>query len=156
LAVARTPSTSRLSKSSSGSRARNSFQIKKLESAPTDLIKDILTPASVHGGTPAVLTNALYFKGAWLRKFDSFYLLTGDHIRVPFMSSTSKQDIASHTGCKVLRLPYASVREHWAFSMYVYLPDADDLSGLLQKLSSDPKEEEENEEKLPVLKGKRW
>lgn len=72
------------------------------------------------------------------------------------MSSTSKQDIASHTGCKVLRLPYASVREHWAFSMYVYLPDADDLSGLLQKLSSDPKEEEENEEKLPVLKGKRW
>ncbi|OEL32362.1 Serpin-Z1 [Dichanthelium oligosanthes] len=109
-------------------------------------IKDLLPRGSIHEGTPAVLANALYFKGAWDRKFDAsltrdgvFYLPTGGHARVPFMSSSRKQYIASRPGYKVLRLPYARGREHRAFSMYVYLPEAHDgLPSLLQKLSSDP------------------
>jgi serpin B len=117
-----------------------------IESATAGRIKDLLPPGSIHGGTPAVLANALYFKGAWERKFDAsltqdgaFYLPTSGHVRVPFMSSTGKQHIASRPGYKVLRLPYARGREHRAFSMYVYLPNAHDgLPGLLQKLSSDP------------------
>ncbi|RCV39680.1 hypothetical protein SETIT_8G243200v2 [Setaria italica] len=115
-------------------------------SATAGRIKDLLPPGSIDSGTPAVLANALYFKGAWERKFDTsltqdgaFYLLTGGHVRVPFMSSTSKQRIVSRPGYKVLRLPYARGRDHRAFSMYVYLPDAHDgLPGLLHKLSSDP------------------
>ena len=51
------------------------------------------------------------------------------------MSSTRDQYIARRPGYKVLRLPYARGREHRAFSMYVYLPDAQDgLPSLLQKL----------------------
>ncbi|PVH37997.1 hypothetical protein PAHAL_5G146800 [Panicum hallii] len=117
-----------------------------IESATAGRIKDLLPQDSIHGATPAVLANALYFKGGWESKFDAsltrdgaFYLPTGGHVSVPFMSSTGKQYIASRLGYKVLRLPYARGREHRAFSMYVYLPDAHDgLPTLLQKLSSDP------------------
>ncbi|CAL4973885.1 unnamed protein product [Urochloa decumbens] len=118
-----------------------------IESATTGRIKDLLPPGSIHSGTPAVLANALYFKGTWERKFDAsltqdgaFYLPAGGHVRVPFMSSTRKQRIASRAGYKVLRLPYSrGGADQPAFSMYVYLPDArDGLSALLQRLSSDP------------------
>ncbi|CAO2182793.1 unnamed protein product [Urochloa humidicola] len=118
-----------------------------IESATTGRIKDLLPHGSIHSGTPAVLANALYFKGAWERKFDAsltqdgaFYLPTGGHVRVPFMSSTGTQGIATRSGYKVLRLPYAlGGGAHRAFSMYVYLPDArDGLPGLLRRLSSGP------------------
>ncbi|CAO2166520.1 unnamed protein product [Urochloa humidicola] len=121
-----------------------------IASATAGRIKDLLPPGSIHGGTPAVLANALYFKGTWERKFDAsltqdgaFYLSTGGHVLVPFMSSTRRQRIASRRGYKVLRLPYArggGGGAHRAFSMYIYLPDARDaLPSLLQRLmSSDP------------------
>ncbi|CAL4954400.1 unnamed protein product [Urochloa decumbens] len=119
-----------------------------IERATTGRIKDLLPPGSIHSGTPAVLANAFYFKGTWERKFDAsltqdgaFYLPTGGHVRVPFMSSTRKQRIASRAGYKVLRLPYArgGGAHQPAFSMYVYLPDSrDGLPGLLQRLSADP------------------
>ncbi|XP_066309724.1 serpin-Z1-like [Miscanthus floridulus] len=62
-------------------------------------------------------------------------------VRVPFMSSTSKQRIACRPGYKVLRLRYAQHGggEHQLFSMYINLPDAHDgLLTLLHKLSADP------------------
>jgi serpin B len=95
-----------------------------------------------------VLANALYFKGAWERKFDAcltrdeaFFLHDGCVVRVPFMSSTSKQCIACRPDYKVVRLRYAQQGrgEHRVFSMYIYLPDAHDgLPTLLHKLSADP------------------
>src|SRR6185369_1783180 len=92
-----------------------------IESATNGRIKDLLPPGSTERDTPAVLANALYFKGAWERKFDasftrdgSFYPPTGDHVSVPFMSSTRDQYIARRPGYKVLRLPYARGREHRA------------------------------------------
>ncbi|KAL6845498.1 hypothetical protein ACP4OV_024993 [Aristida adscensionis] len=117
-----------------------------VESATAGRIKDLLPQGSVHPGTPAVLANALYFKGAWARKFDAaltrddaFYLPTGARVRAPFMSSTSKQCIVRRNGYKVLRLPYARGGEHRAFAMYIYLPDDHrGLPGLLHRLSSDP------------------
>ncbi|CAO2197491.1 unnamed protein product [Urochloa humidicola] len=119
-----------------------------ITNATAGRIKDLLPSGSIHSGTPAVLANALYFKGTWERKFDAsltqdgaFYLPTGGHVLVPFMSSTRRQRIASCGGYKVLRLPYArgGAGAHRAFSMYVYLPDArDGLLALLQRLGSDP------------------
>lgn len=95
-----------------------------------------------------MLANALYFKGAWERKFDAcltrdeaFFLHDGGVVRVPFMSSTSKQCIACRPGYKVLRLRYAQHGggEQRLLSMYIYLPDAHDgLPALLHKLSADP------------------
>jgi len=94
-----------------------------------------------------VFANALYFKGAWERKFDAcltrdeaFFLHDGCIIRVPFTSSTSKQRIACRPGYKVLRLRYAQQGGgvHRLFSMYIYHPDAHDGLPLLHKLSADP------------------
>lgn len=71
------------------------------ESATAGRIKDFLPQGSVHSGTPAVLGNALYFKGAWWSKFyarftqhDTFYLPNGGLVRAPFMSSSESQYIA--------------------------------------------------------------
>ena len=77
-----------------------------IESATAGRIKDLLPPGSIDDkATPALLANALYFKGAWERKFDAsltrdgaFYLATGGHVRVPFMSSTGKQYISTRPG----------------------------------------------------------
>ncbi|KAL6614448.1 hypothetical protein ACP70R_036718 [Stipagrostis hirtigluma subsp. patula] len=109
-------------------------------------IQELLRQGSIKPATVAVLANALYFKGAWSRKFDAgltrddaFYLPTGRCISVPFMSSTRNQYIVRRRGYKVLSLPYSRGGEARAFSMYIYLPDArDGLSSLLHKLSSDP------------------
>lgn len=86
-----------------------------IESATAGRIKDLIRAGSISRATQAVLTNALYFKGACSRKFDArftehaaFYLPNGSHVRVPFMSSTRDQHIARRAGYKVLKLPYAS------------------------------------------------
>ncbi|RCV27504.1 hypothetical protein SETIT_5G330000v2 [Setaria italica] len=119
-----------------------------IESATAGRIKDLIRAGSISRATQAVLTNALYFKGAWSRKFDArftehaaFYLPNGSHVRVPFMSSTRDQHIARRAGYKVLKLPYASAPggQQRIFSMYIYLPDDHyGLRGLLHSLSSNP------------------
>lgn len=117
------------------------------ESATAGRIKDLLPQGSINGATLAVLGNALYFKGAWCRKFDprltlddTFYLPAGGSVRAPFMSSSDRQQhVACRFGYKVLKLPYARGRERRHFSMYIYLPDErDGLQSLLHKLGSDP------------------
>lgn len=122
-------------------------QINKwFESVTAGRIKGLLPQGSINGATLAVLGNALYFKGAWCRKFDprltvhdTFYLHTGGHVRAPFMSSGDRQHIVCRSGYKVLKLPYARGREHRLFSMYIYLPDErNGLQSLLHKLGSDP------------------
>ncbi len=58
-----------------------------------DKIKDLLPPGSIDGLTRLVLTNAIYFYGAWAIPFDedlteigNFYLADGDVVSVPMMS----------------------------------------------------------------------
>ncbi|XP_020182445.2 serpin-Z1-like [Aegilops tauschii subsp. strangulata] len=114
------------------------------ESATAGRIKGLLPEGSINGATLAVLGNALYFKGAWCRKFDprltlddTFHLPAGGSVRAPFMSSRDRQQhVACRSGYKVLQLPYARGRY---FSMYIYLPDErDGLQSLLHRLGSDP------------------
>jgi serpin B len=117
-----------------------------IENATAGRLKDMITAGSIRRATQAVLTNALYFKGAWSRKFDArltehafFYLPNGSHVRVPFMSSTKDQHIVRRAGYKVLNLPYANEPggQRRIFSMYIYLPDDHHgLPGLLHCLSS--------------------
>ena len=121
-----------------------------MEAATADRIKDFLPPGSVGAATPAILANALYFKGIWERKFHSqltrnstFYLPADGKVRVPFMSSNEYQYIACCPDWKVLKLPYArgGVDEHWRrrFAMYVYLPnERHGLQSMLEKMASNP------------------
>lgn len=122
-----------------------------IDAATAGRIKNPIPAGSINAATQAVLTNALYFKGAWSDKFeprltkhDAFYLPGGTHVQVPFMSNTRNQYMARRPGYKVLRLPYASSTtpgssNHGVFSMYIYLPDDYyGLPSLLHNLSSNP------------------
>ncbi|XP_072957420.1 serpin-ZXA [Typha angustifolia] len=117
-----------------------------VESATAGLIKEVLPVGSVDRSTRLVLSNALYFKGAWTEKFDAsetkedeFHLLSGSIIQVPFMSSGKDQLLSSYNDFKVLRLPYKQGEDRRQFSMYIYLPEAKDgLMSFIEKLSSHP------------------
>uniref|UniRef100_A0A7N0ZWH9 Serpin domain-containing protein n=1 Tax=Kalanchoe fedtschenkoi TaxID=63787 RepID=A0A7N0ZWH9_KALFE len=108
------------------------------------LIKHILPAGSVNHMTRLILTNAIYFKGSWTRKFDAsatrdhdFHLLTGGAVRAPFMTSREKQYVAEFDGFKVLELRYKQGGDNRQFSMYIFLPDAKDgLPALTEKLGS--------------------
>ncbi|KAL1212379.1 Serpin-Z2 [Cardamine amara subsp. amara] len=113
-----------------------------------DLIKDLLPPGSVTDFTTMIYGNALYFKGAWKKRFDKsmtkhrpFHLLNGKSVSVPFMSSYKRQYVEAYDGFKVLRLPYRQGHDdtNRNFSMYFYLPDEKgELDNLLERMTSTP------------------
>ncbi|CAN6317600.1 unnamed protein product [Urochloa humidicola] len=117
-----------------------------VEKVTSGLIKQILPPGAVNQDTRLVLGNALYFKGAWTKKFDAsktgdneFYLLDGSSVQAPFMSSKEDQYMASYNNLKVLKLPYQQGSDKRQFSMYILLPEAQDgLWSLAEKLRSEP------------------
>ncbi|GFQ01715.1 probable non-inhibitory serpin-z5 [Phtheirospermum japonicum] len=84
------------------------------EKKTNGLIKDLLPSDSVDSNTRLILANALYFKGAWAKKFKKsltkhhdFYLSNGTKVRVPFMSSQNKQSIRAFDGFEGVK---ASIR----------------------------------------------
>jgi len=77
--------------------------------------------------TTLILTNAVYFKGAWLDRFDSaatkpgpFTTGSGSVVQRPMMARTDDYQYLRGQGFQGLRLPYRGDR----FSMYILLPDA--------------------------------
>lgn len=115
------------------------------EKETSGLIKEVLPPGSVDSTTRLIFANALYFKGAWSEQFDAsktkdydFHLLNGS-VKVPFMTSKKKQRVSSYDGFKVLALPYKKGEDKRRFSMYFFLPDANDgLPHLVDKIGSEP------------------
>ncbi|CDY38207.1 BnaA09g11820D [Brassica napus] len=96
-----------------------------------NLIQDLLPRRSVTSQTEWIYGNALYFKGAWKKKFDK--CLTKHK---PFHLN---QYVKAYDDFKVLRLGYQQGRDDAdrQFSMYFYLPDKrDGLDNLLKRLTS--------------------
>ncbi|KAG6544318.1 hypothetical protein Mapa_014321 [Marchantia paleacea] len=93
-------------------------------------ISELFPPNSVNGEMKFLLSNSLYFKGQWEKKFDSsrtrnepFFLLDGRMVSKPMMTSNEKQYIRNCGTFKVLRLPYkSSTMRNQAFSMFILLP----------------------------------
>ncbi|CAH2048273.1 unnamed protein product [Thlaspi arvense] len=109
------------------------------------LIKSILPPGSVESDTIWVYGNALYFKGAWEHKFRKpltedrdFHLLNGTSVSVPFMTNYRKQYVRDYGDFKVLKLPFRQRGDiSRQFSMYFYLPEANDgLDDLVKRMAS--------------------
>ncbi|KAL3732775.1 hypothetical protein ACJRO7_022317 [Eucalyptus globulus] len=109
------------------------------------LIKEVLPADSVDPSTRLIVANALYFKGAWNDQFDSsrtkdndFFLLNGNSVQVPFMTSDNKQIVRAYDGFKVLGLPYKQGEDQRHFSMYLFLPNGKDgLPALVEKVGSE-------------------
>ncbi|KAF3450079.1 hypothetical protein FNV43_RR06159 [Rhamnella rubrinervis] len=120
------------------------------ESATKGLIKQLLPFGSLNGETALVLANALYFKGAWNKKFDpemtqlrDFHLLDGQIVGVPFMTTKRlvRHLYGSFDGYEVVEIPYQSGQDSRKFSMYFFLPNEKDghgLFNLIQMLKLNP------------------
>jgi serpin B len=117
--------------------ARNTIN-KWVENETREKIKNLLPPGVITSLTRAVLTNAIYFKGDWLSKFDKamtkeqpFTRLDGSQVKVPLMYQQVKEigSYAQTEDFQVLDLPYAGKR----LSMTILLPKRHDGLPELEK-----------------------
>ena len=101
-------------------------------------VPDLLSPGDLDPLVRAVLTNAVYFKGQWARRFDpaatrevAFHREPGcpeKDVAVPMMFQTADFRYAhlAEERASVVELPYAG----GAVAMFVLLPDEDASGGL--------------------------
>jgi serpin B len=102
-----------------------------------DRIREILSKGAVDSRTRLVITNAVYFKGAWKHPFtpgatseQSFRTVAGP-TPVPMMAQRQTLRHASTAGVSLVELPYKG-----GLSMVVFLPDElDGLDALESRLS---------------------
>lgn len=101
----------------------------------------LVPPGTIDSQTRMVLTDAVYFKGAWEESFPPeftqdapFTLASGEKTIVPMMHRTGNFRHAAADGVQVLELSY----ETGALSMVVLLPDQPDgLARLEQSLTTE-------------------
>jgi serpin B len=89
-------------------------------------IEDLLPEDTITVDTRLVLTNAIYFYGAWLSPFeeeatvdDPFYLSDGSEVTVPMMNQTGNFGYLAGEGFQAISLPY----EGGTTAFVVMLPD---------------------------------
>jgi serpin B len=100
-------------------------------------IKDLLQTKDITSLTRLVLTNAIYFKGSWVARFNQkntadapFLLEDGKTIKTPMMSQTGKFNCLEEGSFDMLELPYAGDR----LSMLVMLPGKGSSLAKMEKL----------------------
>jgi len=114
---------------------------KWVEDQTNNKIKDLIPPGLLNAYTRLVLTNAIYFKGTWVKQFDEkdtreedFTTSSGKTTKVPMMRLTG-QDVrfkyAKIDEMQVLEMPYSGDE----LSMLIILPKAEDLAGVEESLS---------------------
>lgn len=103
-----------------------------------DRITDLLTADHVRFAA-LVLTNAVYFKGSWLRPFEPgatapapFTRLDGKAVDVPTMNATLNLRHATGDGLQAVELPY--VGQQW--SMIVLVPESERFAAVAAALDA--------------------
>ena len=123
-----------------------------VEEQTEDRIQKLLPPQSVDAATALVLTNAVYFKAAWMYAFAEaqthqapFTNMDGRQVQVPMMSRVADLGYAESARWQAVELPYADGR----WSMVALLPtlagfddasralSAEELATLLQGLQTE-------------------
>lgn len=112
-----------------------------VEDRTNDRIKDLIPPGILDPMTRLVLTNAIYFKGSWVREFDrnetqdeNFRTEDGRTVKVPMMRSFGEESLYNYMeteDMQMLEIPYKG----WNLSMIVLLPKSDDISPLERSLT---------------------
>ncbi len=120
---------------------------KWVEKQTKDKIKNLLKPGVLDSLTRLVLTNAIYFKGDWVKQFDkkltkkeNFSVTPGKKVKVSMMAMkpSGRKELKLNYGetddAQVLELPYKGDK----VSMVILLPKkVDGLSALEKSLSAD-------------------
>lgn len=114
-----------------------------VEEKTEDKIRDLLPPGSIDSMTRLVITNAIYFKGTWIKQFDAnetteeeFRVAPNETVQVEMMHRTDEDAIYGYTETdtlQVLRMPYAHA-DGTELSMLVLLPREDNLTAAEEAL----------------------
>jgi serpin B len=123
-----------------------------VENQTNDKIKDLIPQGAIDPQTRLVITNAIYFKGKWVKQFDKnetrgdiFYAEPGKTVNVQMMQKTDNDSVFGYTETdklQVLEMPYATDSTK-QISMIVILPKNNDLTSVEDSLTM---------EQLSVLK----
>lgn len=100
-----------------------------VEKKTKNKIKELIKPGVLNAMTRLVLTNAIYFKGAWAAPFQEaathpapFTLADGEKVDVPMMNQSDKFKYAEAESAQILELPYGDDE----LSMVILLPKKTD------------------------------
>lgn len=117
-----------------------------VEKQTSDKIKDLLPAGTIDPLTRLVITNAIYFKGSWVKKFDKekttnadFTTGSGKIVRVPMMQKTDSGAIfpyAETDDLQLLSMPYEHPSGR-ALSMIIVLPKGNSLAPVEASLQAD-------------------
>jgi serpin B len=113
-----------------------------VENQTNGKIKDLFPPGSLTGYTRLVLTNAIYFKGDWLKEFNACLTKKMDFHPDPTTSvdvqmmlckdDETKFNYTKTDGIQILEMPYSREK----LSMLVLLPGAGEMESLESMLTS--------------------
>jgi len=113
-----------------------------VEDATRQRIRDLVPPGGINELTRLVLTNAVYFKGAWDESFpreatqdEPFWLDGGGSVRVPLMHQSAAVWYGRGDGYQAVDLNYRG----GDLAMLVLLPDRPDGLAALEQTLSAPK-----------------
>jgi serpin B len=117
-----------------------------VEGETEDKIKDLLPAGSIDSMTALVITNAVYFKGTWVKQFDTnetseeeFRVGPNETVRVPMMHRTDEDAVYGYTETdtlQVLEMPYVHGNET-ELAMLVLLPVSDNLTAAEEVLDAE-------------------
>ncbi len=112
-----------------------------VENKTNNKIKKLFPQDTLTADTRLVLTNAIYFKGTWVKQFEKnktkasdFRASPANTVQVPMMQQTNEKTKFNYTetaDVQVLEMPYEGEK----LSMMVLLPKNDDLPALENSLS---------------------
>ncbi|WP_342770418.1 MULTISPECIES: serpin family protein [unclassified Methanoculleus] len=116
-----------------------------VEEQTEDKIRDLLPAGSIDTMTRLVITNAIYFKGTWVKQFDvnetrdeEFRVAPNRTVTVPMMQRTDEDAIYGYAETdtfQVLEMPYAH-GNGTELSMLVLLPKDDNLTAAEESLDA--------------------
>lgn len=114
---------------------------KWVEDKTNNKIKDLFPQGSLDSLTRLVLTNAIHFKGTWIKRFEKsqtkdedFRVSSANTIKVPMMRRTDENAEFNYTEdgkVQILEMPYEGDK----LSMMVLLPKNDNLISLENSLT---------------------
>ena len=100
-------------------------------------IRNLIPRGSINPLTRLLITNAIYFKGTWVKQFyknntreDDFRTSPGKTVRVPMMQRTDKDAVYKYEeteNLQLLEMPYTHRRSGRELSMLVILPKDENL-----------------------------
>jgi len=100
-----------------------------VENQTRQKIKDLIKKGIIRGDTRLVLTNAIYFKGRWEKRFRRedtrqapFHTGAAETIDVPMMYLSSSLRVNRFDSFTAIEMPYTG----GGFSMFIFLPEAKD------------------------------